>query len=207
MSLTSRSNPGAHFTVNNVEPDSQSAVASTRPAAGRRLGALILFKVVWLAIVTSAVWSVPALGAVAVAVHFAIEVSHYGRRAVVVPVLVTGLVGYLVDNLYVVSGLLSFPQGGLLPAPIWMALLWMNFALVLEPGMDWLDKRPMLAAALGATGGPLAYSAGIGLGLIETTAAPWIAYGVIGVVWALAMPILVHFCRPGTDDGITGLTR
>lgn len=181
----------------------QAASDESSPAISRQLGALILFKVVWLAIVTSALWSMPALGAVAVAVHFAIEVAHYGRRAVVAPVLATGAAGYLVDNLYVVSGLLSFPQAGLLPAPVWMALLWMNFALVLEPGMDWLDRRPVLAAALGAVGGPLAYSTGVGFGLIQPEAPSWATFGVIGLVWAIAMPILVHFCRPGARSDAT----
>ena len=107
----------------------------------------------------------------------------------------TASTGYFVDHLYVFGGLLSYPVDSLLPVPPWMALLWMNFALILDTGLAGLKKRPLLAAVLGAIGGPLAYSAGVGFGLIELHAAPFVAYAAIAVTWALGLPALLASTR------------
>ena len=53
-------------------------------------------------------------------------------------------------------------------APYWMVALWGAFATTLNHSLRWLTRRPVFAALFGAVGGPIAYSAGVQLGALET---------------------------------------
>ncbi|MEL7240554.1 MAG: DUF2878 domain-containing protein, partial [Planctomycetota bacterium] len=135
----------------------------------RSVATLLIFKLCWLAIVFGAVWSEQWLGLAAITAFVAFEVIANRRSGVLFPAVVVGLLGFAVDNVYVLSGLMTFTEPGIAPAPYWMALLWVNFALIVEHGLLFLKGRPALAAVLGAIGGPSAYYAGVGLGLLEFT--------------------------------------
>ncbi|MFK8015180.1 MAG: DUF2878 domain-containing protein [Gammaproteobacteria bacterium] len=178
----------------------------------RSLTTLVAFKVCWLAIVLGAVWSMEWAGLLAIAAFTAYEVGVRSRTHLLIPALVVGLVGYGVDNAYVATGLMSFSDPGIALAPYWMALLWVNFALIVEHGLAWLNGRPLLAAALGAIGGPMAYFAGVRFELITLIAPTPMVMGVIALTWAAAMPLLIRFLGAGSDtathDALTepGLT-
>jgi hypothetical protein len=152
---------------------------------------LAAFKFTWLSIVFGAVWSRPWLGLLAVGAFAGYEIVVRGRNHLIAPVLIVAACGFAVDNAYVAAGLLRFRDPSLALAPVWMALLWVNFALIVEDGLSWLQGRPWLAAVLGGVGGPGAYLAGIKFGLIEFIAPGWVVLGVIGALWAIALPTLV----------------
>ena len=154
---------------------------------------LVAFKICWLSIVLGAVWSMEWAGLLAIAGFTAYEVMVRGRIHLLLPAVIVGIVGYAVDNAYVATGLLTFSDPGVALAPYWMALLWVNFALIVEHGLAWLNDRPWLAAALGAVGGPMAYFAGVRLELITLTALTPLVLGIIGLTWAAAMPLLIYF--------------
>lgn len=164
----------------------------------RSVATLVIFKLCWLAIVFGAVWSKQWLGLAAITAFVAYEVVARRRSGVLVPAVAVGVLGFAVDNAYVLSGLMSFSEPGVAPAPYWMALLWVNFALIVEHGLSFLKGRPALAAFLGAIGGPSAYYAGVRLGLLELHASPVIAMGIVALTWAVAMPLLMHFLRGPT---------
>ncbi len=134
------------------------------------------------------------LGAIALvaftAWHFR---SVANPRAEIVIVLIACAVGFVVDTAFIQANLLAYAEP--LPfaavAPYWILGMWVNFALTLNGSMRWLHGRYLLAAALGAIGGPLAYVAGIKLGAAELLASGVVVYGVLAVVWALAVPLLV----------------
>lgn len=162
---------------------------------------LIAFKLSWLAVVFGAVWSMEWIGLLAVSAFTAFEVFGRKRNWLLIPAIVVGVLGYAVDNAYVLTGLLRFNDsaGGI--APYWMALLWVNFALVVEHGLSWLQDRPIVGAVLGAIGGPMAYLAGVRLELITFVAPPLIAITIIALTWAAAMPLLMHFLSgPNRDE-------
>ena len=121
---------------------------------------LIAFKICWLSIVLGAVWSAEWVGLLAIAAFITYEVGVRKRKSILIPTIIVGLLGFAVDNAYVATGLLTFSKPGFALAPYWMALLWVNFALIVEYGLAWLNGRPVLAATLGAIGGPMAYSGG-----------------------------------------------
>jgi hypothetical protein len=64
------------------------------------------------------------------------------------------------------------------------------FATTLNVSLRWLRSRPLLAAGLGAIGGPLAYAGGAGLGALNLETSP-LSIGALGIGWALAMPLLL----------------
>ncbi len=154
---------------------------------------LVAFKLSWLCIVFGAVWSMEWIGLLAISAFTAYEVLVRRRRALLVPTIIVGLLGYAVDNAYVLAELLSFNATTGAPAPYWMALLWVNFALVVEHGLSWLQDRPVLGAVLGAIGGPMAYLAGVRLELITFVAPTPFVLAIIALTWAAAMPLLLHF--------------
>lgn len=84
-------------------------------------------------------------------------------------------------------------------APPWISAMWVNFALTFHGSMSWLRERYLLASALGALGGPLAYWAGSELGGISVQI-HWTAASVIlGLLWALALPTLLWIAK-GRDS-------
>lgn len=165
----------------------------------KSVATLVAFKVSWLCIVFGAVWSMEWLGLLAIIAFTAYEVVVRQRHTLLLPAIMVGVLGYAVDNAYVAANILSFSDPGFAPAPYWMALLWVNFALIVEHGLSFLKGRPFVAAALGAIGGPMAYMAGVRLGLIEFVAPASVALGFIAATWAVAMPALMHYLG-GIDE-------
>lgn len=105
---------------------------------------------------------------------------------------VAGLVGLVADTAFLQAGLLAYaePLPSVHLAPFWILVMWMNFALTVNVALRWLHGRYGLAAVLGLAGGPLAYLAGVKLGAAALTADPVRAYGLIGLVWGVAVPLL-----------------
>jgi hypothetical protein len=134
------------------------------------------------------------LGAIALAVF---TVWHFratpNPRAELLLVGIACVVGFVVDTTFIQADLLAYSEP--LPfaavAPYWILGMWINFALTLNGSMRWLQGRYLLAAVLGAIGGPLAYVAGIKLGAAELLASATVVYGALAVVWAIAVPLLV----------------
>ena len=134
------------------------------------------------------------LGAVALILfavwHF--RTAHNWRVELIL-VAVACMVGLVVDTAFIQANLLAYSEP--LPfaavAPYWILGMWINFALTLNGSMRWLHGRYLLAAVLGAIGGPLAYVAGVKLGAAALLASSTLVYGALAVVWAGAVPLLV----------------
>ena len=107
------------------------------------------------------------------------------------------LTGLLLDTLFLQFGVLDYahPLPSSEMAPFWIVVMWMNFALTLNLSMRWLQGRYALAAVLGLVGGPLAYIAGVELGAADWGMDMTSALVVIGIAWALAVPLLSGFAR------------
>jgi len=103
------------------------------------------------------------------------------------------VVGLSLDTLYMRSGLIAY-EGQLLwsgIAPLWILVLWANFALTLGGCLSWLRGRLALAALLASTGGPLSYYAGIRLGTATVSGDPLLLFSVISITWGIAVPALL----------------
>lgn len=107
--------------------------------------------------------------------------------------LAAAAAGVVLDTTWVRAGLMSYaaplPVAGF--APYWIVLMWVNFGLTLDCSLRWLQRRPLLGAALGAVGGPLAYLAGFGLGAAVRTGPAVVTYGALALAWAVVVPALL----------------
>ena len=101
--------------------------------------------------------------------------------------------GFVADGLLTLCKVLSFrePLSWGWMIPLWMVMMWPNFAATLNSSMKWLLGRYKLGAVLGAVAGPFSYYGGEQWGAIEFGRPFWVAMIVIGIEWALAMPALL----------------
>lgn len=152
----------------------------------------VLFQLGWFACVLGAANGKPWLGPVVVASAVALHMVRARRPLPELRlVLYAMLLGLVVDSLLMATGWLRYPSGLWLPglAPYWIVAMWGLFATTLNLSLAWLRGRPLLAAVMGAVGGPLSYLAGERLGGIELLAAAP-ALVALALAWAVAMPTL-----------------
>ncbi|RAH36884.1 MULTISPECIES: DUF2878 domain-containing protein [unclassified Halomonas] len=112
--------------------------------------------------------------------------------------------GLVIDGGLAMAGGFRFPPETFLigplpawtgPLPLWLWLLWPLFATLLHHSLAWLWRHPWLAAAGGATSGPLSYYAGAELAGV--TLAPWLL-AAEALCWAMLCLWLCHrLGRPG----------
>ena len=153
----------------------------------------VAFQLGWLACVLGGASQLPWLGTLAAALIVAWHLNiarQPGREFTLLAAV--GVLGAIWDSLLVAAGWLSYPSGTLLAntAPYWIVAMWVLFASTLNVSLRWLRKRWLMAAVLGATGGPLAYYAGAALGGVSVNA-PWFAYTALALGWAVFLPLLI----------------
>jgi hypothetical protein len=160
----------------------------------RKLINCVLFQITWFSCVVGAAQGYPWLGPVVFIPILLIHVYAAGERRwmELTLIVIAGLLGTLIDSLYVMTGLLHYaaspPEAWL--APPWIGVMWMAFAMTFNESLVWLRRHYLAALILGAVGGPLAYWAGAGLGGLQWLRPPATAYAVLACVWALALPLL-----------------
>lgn len=115
-------------------------------------------------------------------------------------------IGYVCDGLITRMGVLRFhePSSWWWPIPLWMVMMWPNFAGTLNSSMKWLRGRYWTGAILGAIAGPFSYYGGVKWESVDI-GPDWSFWGamiVIGIEWTLAMPLLLWLSAkwvPGPD--------
>lgn len=158
---------------------------------------LLSFKAGWAAVIFAAAASMPEVGLLAVA---AVVVLHLARTPDVRPeftlLFVAAGMGLVWESILVNAGLLQYDTGQLVPgvAPYWIVAMWVLFATTLNVGMRWMRRSALIAALAGAAGGPLAFLAGERVGAVTFSDAT-IALAVIGLGWAVLLPMLVGVAR------------
>lgn len=160
---------------------------------------IAFYQATWLAAIAGAArgwwWAGPAM--LAVFAGWQLLVSSE-RRADLELMACAAVVGFVVDTLCVRSGMLVYSAPVPSPdfAPIWIVALWMSFALTLNHSLAYMKSRPLLAAALGAIGAPLAYwAAARGWNALFFATQPAIALGVLAIAWAILTPALFLLAR------------
>jgi hypothetical protein len=179
------------------------ASADAKLAWPRILSNMLIYQTVWLACVLGAAHGMPALGSMAALLAVAWHLSQTESPLTELTlVLLTGLAGGVWDSLLVVFGLIHYPTGTILPwlAPSWIISLWLAFATTFNVCLRWLHGRFWLASLFGLLGGPLAWSAGAGLGALELVN-PLTALIALGLGWALLMPGLIRLAM--RFDGVS----
>ena len=164
------------------------------PAMKQEIVNLAVFKIAWSAVVISAAAAVPVIGVIAVAIAVALHLrASSNAESEARLLLVAAAMGLAWESILVLSGLLNYSTGNLLPgmAPYWIVAMWVLFATTINSGMRWLRRNRAVAAIAGAIGGPMGFFAGASIGAVEL-ASPVISLIFIGVGWAVMLPLLVH---------------
>jgi hypothetical protein len=127
--------------------------------------------------------------------------------------LAAAALGAALDSLQGSLGVVRFRSGYLIEwlCPLWIPVLWAQFASLLHISLGWLSGRYLLSGLLGLVGGPLAFYGGARFGAADLHDDPFIALGALAIEWALVMPILLWLAakfpvRPGYRwlDGLQG---
>ena len=158
---------------------------------------ILAFKIAWLSSILGGANGMPLIGPIAVGIALLVHLrraSEPSREMTLV--LLTGAIGMAWDSVMVSAGWLVYPAGTLVAglAPYWILGMWMLFATTLNVSFRWLRSQLGVAAIMGAVFGPLSYYAGASAGAVQLTE-PALAFGAIGIAWALMMPGLVLIGR------------
>jgi hypothetical protein len=165
-----------------------------QPLATKLLN-VIIYQVGWFCCVLGAGWGFPIAGALIglllAGLHLLLAVS---RKKEALLMLSACLLGTLIDSIQTALGLFSFTRDPAWPLwlPLWVFVIWAQFATLFHYGLHWLSGRYALAAILGLAGGPLAYWAGIRVGAASFGPNPLLTIVTLAIVWAFVTPVL---CR------------
>jgi hypothetical protein len=158
----------------------------------RRIWNYISLQLGWFACVGGAArglaWAGPSAAVVLVALHLAFsdDRARESRRLAVV-----GIMGLLLETGALSAGLYAYSAGGPVKwlAPAWIVALWVLLGTTFESSLSWLAGRPVLAAAFGAIGSPLSFSAGVKLGAARFLVPPSLGLCALAALWAAAFPL------------------
>jgi hypothetical protein len=151
-------------------------------------------------------WLGPAAVSAFVALHLWRAVPSAARGRELRLLASAAVLGYASDSVLVLGGVLSFPAQAALgwPSTVWMVALWVGLAATLRSSMSWLQGRPLVSAVVGALSGPLAYAAGERLGAASLGPTPAVALSIVGIEWAIAMPLLAWMAKRDRWAGRAG---
>lgn len=159
-----------------------------------------LYQLGWFCCVVGAAWDYPVIGAMLAlgltGIHLLLADS---RKAECTLMVGSCLIGVMVDSIQQELGVFTFKMqpGWPLWLPLWVLVIWAQFATLFHYALAWLSGRYLLAAILGAFGGPLAYWGGVSLGAAVFGENPGLSLMALAVTWALVTPALLWLSDQG----------
>jgi len=156
---------------------------------------LLLYQLGWFSCLLGAAWGYSLQGAFLASLLTAIHlILVEERRSELRVLLLACLIGVLVDSLQQALGVLRFSGNERWPLrlPLWVFVIWAQFATLFRFTLHWLRGHTLLAALLGAVGGPIAYWSGVRLGAAEFGSNPTLSLVVLAIVWGGVTPLLLH---------------
>ncbi len=156
---------------------------------------LTLFKAGWLASVFAAAASVPIVGTTVIGIAVVVHLMRSAAPQDEIRLLaLAAALGFLWESLLVYAGIVQYGTNAALAstAPYWIVAMWALFATTLNVGMRWLRKNLLVASVFGGLGGPMSFLAGEKAGAVSF-ADPLTALLVIGLGWAVLLPLLVRY--------------
>ncbi len=171
----------------------------------------LLYQIGWFCCVLGAAWGYPLSGAVGalslIAIHLLLADE---RKSELQLMLCACLLGVTIDSSQQALGVFSFKiePGWPLWLPLWIFVIWAQFATLFHYALYWLSGRYLLAAAFGLVGGPLAYWGGVRLGAAQFGENLLFSFSLLALVWALVTPLLFWLsarfdCREGRYRGFS----
>ena len=168
---------------------------TVHPARIATLANVLGYQAVWFACIAGASRGLVWPGVLASLLFVSATLWRGGRwREDLRTVAVALPLGFGMDSLFVAAGWLAYEPAGPWPmaAPVWIAALWLSFAMTLNHSLALLRKHVAVAALLGAVGGPLAYwGAASGFGVLSFGPPALVASLAVGAAWAVLLPTIL----------------
>lgn len=164
------------------------------PAMKSKLLNFLLYQLGWFSCVLGAAWGFPLSGGIAalllLLIHLLLTDSRIAELRLI---LFACLLGVLVDSLQQAFGVLTFKAdpGWPLWLPLWVFVIWAQFASLLRFSLNWMAERYLLGVGLGLIGGPLAYWGGVRIGAAEFGDNLLLSLSSLAVVWGVMIPLLL----------------
>lgn len=158
----------------------------------------VFFQLSWPACVVGAAYSWLWAGYIVVGGMLLWQLTSGRRHRFDVRMLAICLpLGLLMDSAWVQLGLLDFatPWPSVHFAPLWILLLWVALALVINHSLSAFKQRLLLIGVMGGIGSPMSYYAGSRFGAVEWTAPAWQVILATGLSWAIVLPLLFWLAR------------
>jgi len=156
-----------------------------------------LFYIGWLICMHQAPGNYPYIGPLVVAAILGYNLVMTHMKIVdLILIAVLALVGTIVDTIYIQAGMITYKGGyASFPniAPLWITSLWALYAISINHSLVWLNYNMTLAALMGAGGAISSYLVGIKLEGAEFLWPEYTSLAVIGVVWAVVVPLSLKF--------------
>jgi len=153
-----------------------------------------MYQAGWFVMVLGAAKGYPWSGALA---GFLLLVAHLvlvrETKAEIRTVLTIGALGTAVDSVQALAGVFVFESGywTYWIVPLWLTVMWMQFATLFHFVLSWMKGRYWLSALLGAAGGPAAYYTGERLGAVIFPMGSIFSLAILAGVWAIMTPLCV----------------
>ena len=153
----------------------------------------ITFQAVWFCCVLGASWGnywLPPLATlVFVLIHFRISTV---RRADALLVAVALPLGILLGSIWSALGVFQYQNQLFSPlAPLWIACLWVCFALTLNHSLAWMQKNLLLSGLLAAIASPLSYYGAQKLGAVVWGSSIG-SFAAASLSWLVVVPLLLR---------------
>lgn len=157
-----------------------------------------LFQLAWPACVIGAAYGILWTGVLVVGLLMAWQLHPANRHPLDGRMVAVCLaLGFGLDSAWVQMGLLEYATAWPWPgfAPLWIMLLWIAVALVINHSMAAFKQRLLVLAVAGAVGSPFSYFAGSRFGAVEWLAPAWQVILATGLSWAMILPLLFWLAR------------
>jgi len=154
---------------------------------------VVLYQVGWLSCVLGAARGYPFLGSLfamlLIVIHLLMSTV---RKAEIKLMICACLLGVVIDSSQQALGVFNFKIDPDWPLwlPLWILVIWAQFATLFHFALSWLSGRYLLAALFGLVGGPLAYWGGVRLGAAPFGETLLFSIVTLALVWALVTPLL-----------------
>jgi len=149
---------------------------------------ILIYQVIWFLCVIGetrgAILALPLLG-----LHLYFSQNRKADLQLMAAFLVAGLI---IDGSLHGVGFFRF-EAPARPIPFWLIVVWLALATLPHNSLSWLKGRPFLSALFGAAGGPLAYWAGVRLGVADFNWPLLPSLLLLAVIWALLWSGAIYF--------------
>ncbi len=133
----------------------------------------------------------------ALMVHFLWMVERSSWRFESVVILSYLVLGVVIESLYLYFGVIISDR-----LPIWILMLWVLFATLLNHSLSWFKGRAMLAAVLTAIAAPWSYYAGAAINDAVELGQLSFSLSVIAISWAIVIALTYYLLKRLTPEAI-----